>query len=116
MSTRRDYIGIAEALAAATTHVNDYGMDGVRIAAEHIAAYLASRDARFNVERFLKNCGVDAPMTATEVHMRQSAPSASLKALRDLIGFIDYHELTKGDKRLEMMVNAQRVVANTEGK
>lgn len=68
MCSRKDYVAVAACIQAAQVDVVNKEpkkshrdmLDGVSLAAEHIADYFAADNARFDRERFLAACGVQS--------------------------------------------------------
>lgn len=66
--TRKDYVAIAGAIAAARRDITGKEpkeshadmLDGASLSAEHIADVMARDNPRFNRARFLKACGVQS--------------------------------------------------------
>lgn len=58
--TRKDYVLIAAAIAAAEIHAMDGAEYARKCIAHNIALALATDNPRFDRERFLKACGVQS--------------------------------------------------------
>ena len=60
MSTRRDYVDIAEALRGANEDAEtDCEREGIRHAADAVSRLFASNSRGFDEELFMRNCGFD---------------------------------------------------------